>query len=55
VKQDARPAQPHAGNFAGLAPVEQRAARDWQPRQQLLLVNEASLDCRCLVLFSTSV
>jgi hypothetical protein len=54
VKQDAPPARPHTGDFAGRAPVEQRAAADWQPRQQLLLVNEASLACRCLVLFSTS-
>ena len=52
VKQDARPAQSHTRNFAGYAPVEQCAATDWQPRQQLLLVNEASLACRCLAFFS---
>ena len=40
MKQDATPAQPHTGNFAGHAPVEQRAAADWQFRQQLLFVNE---------------
>ena len=43
MKQDATAAQPHAGNFAGRAPVEQRAAADWQPCQQLLLVNEVRL------------
>ena len=40
VKQDAPPAQPHIGDFAGRAPVEQCAAADWQFRQQLLFVNE---------------
>src|ERR1019366_3728952 len=50
MKQDATPAQLYAWNFAGRAPVEQRAAADWQPRQQLLLVNEANLACGCLVL-----
>ncbi len=52
VKQDATPAQPHAGNFAGRAPVEQRAAADWQPCQQLLFVNEASFAYRSLALFA---
>jgi hypothetical protein len=46
VKQDATPAQPHAGDFAGHAPVEQCAAADWQFRQQLFFVNEANLGCR---------
>jgi len=52
VKQDAPPAQPNAGNFAGRAPVEQRAAADWQPCQQLLLVNEAAFARQCLVIFT---
>jgi len=43
VKQDATPAKLHTWNFASRAPVEQRAAADWQPRQQLLLVNKATL------------
>jgi len=42
VKQDATPAQPHTGNFAGRAPVEQRAAAHRQPGQQLFFVNEAT-------------
>jgi hypothetical protein len=42
VKQESSPIQSHTGNFPGHAPVEQRAARDWQPCQQLLLVKEAS-------------
>ncbi|MDR3572365.1 MAG: hypothetical protein P4L50_00750 [Anaerolineaceae bacterium] len=46
MKQDATTAKPHARNFASLAPVEQRAAADWQPRQQLFLVNEARFGCR---------
>ncbi len=52
VKQDSASTQPHTGNFAGRAPVEQRAAADWQPRQQLLLVNEASRAYRSLALFA---
>ena len=35
---------------SGCFPVAQSPAADWQFRQQLLLVNEASLACRCLVL-----
>jgi len=42
VKQESSPIQSHAGNFPCHAPVEQCAARDWQPCQQLLLVQEAS-------------
>jgi len=53
VKQDATPAKPHARNFASLAPVEQRAAANWQPRQQLLLVNEARLGCGWFALVFT--
>ena len=53
VKQDAPPAQPHTGDYAGCAPVEQRAAAHGQPRQQLLFVNEASFTCRSLALFVT--
>ena len=52
VKQDATPAQPHTGNFAGRAPVEQRAAAHRQPGQQLFFVNEANFTCRCLVIFT---
>ena len=52
VKQDAPPAQPHTGDYAGRTPVEQRAAADWQPRQQLLLVNEASFAYQSLALFA---
>jgi hypothetical protein len=52
VKQDTPPARPHTGDFAGRAPVEQRAAADWQPRQQLLLVNEASFAYQSLALFA---
>ena len=54
MKQDATTTRPHAGNYAGRAPVKQRAATDWQPRQQLLFVNEARLTRRRLVLFSAS-
>ncbi len=40
VKQDATPAKLDEWNFASRSPVEQSAAGDRQPRQQLLLVNE---------------
>jgi hypothetical protein len=43
MKQNATPAKPDTGDFAGRAPVEQRAAADWQFRQQLFFVNEANL------------
>jgi hypothetical protein len=53
VKQDAPSPQTHTRNFAGHTPVEQRAAADWQPRQQLLLVNEARFGCRWFALVFT--
>lgn len=52
MKQDATPAKSHTWNFASRAPVEQSAAADWQPRQQLFLVNEASLTGRRLFWFA---
>jgi len=52
VKQDAPPAQPHAGDFAGRTPVEQRAAADWQFCQQLFFVNEDCLTRRRLFWFA---
>jgi len=36
-------------------PVAQSPAADWQFRQQLLFADEASLPCRCLVLFGADL
>lgn len=51
MEQDAPAAgKPHAGDFASLAPLKQRATRNGETFQQFFFINEARLARRCLLL-----